>query len=113
VADRNIVCPVHRWTYNPDGLLIGAPHFRQSLPQSAAEKLERWQGLLFKGPRSANADLAGMQVAGELDFSGYKLDKVEIHECNYNWKTFIEVYLEDYHVVPFHPGLGSSSPATT
>jgi phenylpropionate dioxygenase-like ring-hydroxylating dioxygenase large terminal subunit len=54
-----------------------------------------------------------MQVAGELDFSGYKLDKVEIHECNYNWKTFIEVYLEDYHVVPFHPGLGSSSPATT
>ena len=26
--------------------------------------------------------------------------------CNYNWKTFIEVYLEDYHVEPFHPGLG-------
>jgi len=22
-----------------------------------------------------------------------------------NWKTFIEVYLEDYHVAPFHPGL--------
>ncbi|MCB1988318.1 MAG: aromatic ring-hydroxylating dioxygenase subunit alpha, partial [Burkholderiaceae bacterium] len=25
----------------------------------------------------------------------------------YNWKTFIEVYLEDYHVGPFHPGLGN------
>ena len=24
----------------------------------------------------------------------------------YNWKTFIEVYLEDYHVGPYHPGLG-------
>jgi choline monooxygenase len=34
------------------------------------------------------------------------LDHVEMHECNYNWKTFIEVYLEDYHVGPFHPGLG-------
>ena len=34
-------------------------------------------------------------------------DHVEVHECNYNWKTFIEVYLEDYHVAPFHPGLGS------
>jgi choline monooxygenase len=34
------------------------------------------------------------------------LDRVEMHECNYNWKTFIEVYLEDYHVGPFHPGLG-------
>jgi choline monooxygenase len=26
---------------------------------------------------------------------------------DYNWKTFIEVYLEDYHVGPFHPGLGN------
>jgi choline monooxygenase len=29
-----------------------------------------------------------------------------VHQCDYNWKTFIEVYLEDYHVGPFHPGLG-------
>ena len=43
----------------------------------------------------------------DFDFSNHVLDRVEIHECNYNWKTFIEVYLEDYHVVPFHPGLGN------
>ena len=24
-----------------------------------------------------------------------------------NWKTFIEVYLEDYHVASYHPGLGN------
>ena len=48
-----------------------------------------------------------MALAAEFDFSGYKLDHVELHQCNYNWKTFIEVYLEDYHVVPFHPGLGN------
>ncbi len=51
-------------------------------------------------------DLARLGVARDLDFSGYMLDHVEVHDCNYNWKTFIEVYLEDYHVVPFHPGLG-------
>jgi choline monooxygenase len=107
IADGNIVCPVHRWTYNPDGLLIGAPHFSENpCLNLQRQKLEDWQGLQFKGPRSANADLAGMHVASELDFTGYKLDKVEIHECNYNWKTFIEVYLEDYHVEPYHPGLG-------
>ena len=50
--------------------------------------------------------MAGLQVLKDLDFSGYVLDKVQIHDCNYNWKTFIEVYLEDYHVGPFHPGLG-------
>jgi phenylpropionate dioxygenase-like ring-hydroxylating dioxygenase large terminal subunit len=32
---------------------------------------------------------------------------VEVQEYAFNWKTFIEVYLEDYHVVPFHPGLGN------
>ena len=29
-----------------------------------------------------------------------------VRDGNYNWKTFVEVYLEDYHVGPFHPGLG-------
>ena len=105
---EHVVCPVHRWTYDRQGDLIGAPHFAQKPCLGLKrDELERWNGLLFKGPRSANADLGGMKVAGELDFSGYKLDKVEIHQCNYNWKTFIEVYLEDYHVVPFHPGLGN------
>jgi choline monooxygenase len=104
----NLVCPIHRWTYDTRGQLIGAPHFPQNpcLNLDRA-KLENWNGLLFHGPRSAQADLAGMQVAGDLDFTGYKLDHVEMHECNYNWKTFIEVYLEDYHVVPYHPGLGN------
>ena len=104
---RRIVCPVHRWQYDPQGELLSAPHFADKPCLGLRrDPLESWNGLLFKGPRSANADLAGMKVAPELDFSGYKLEHVEIHQCNYNWKTFIEVYLEDYHVVPFHPGLG-------
>jgi choline monooxygenase len=104
----HIVCPVHRWTYDRKGMLLGAPHFPENpCLNLGRDPLENWQGLLFKGPRRAAEDLAGMTVAGEFDFSGYKLDRVEIHECNYNWKTFIEVYLEDYHVVPFHPGLGN------
>jgi hypothetical protein len=53
------------------------------------------------------ADLRGLGPLADLDFSGHVLDHVEMHECDYNWKTFIEVYLEDYHVGPFHPGLGS------
>ena len=105
---KNIVCPIHRWTYGNDGHLIGAPHFPANPCLNLdTKRLESWNGLLFGGPRSANADLGGMRLAAELDFSGYKLDRVELHQCNYNWKTFIEVYLEDYHVVPYHPGLGN------
>jgi len=105
---EHIVCPIHRWTYDHRGTLLGAPHFPDNpCLNLQRDRLESWNGLLFKGPRAPAADLAGMKVASDFDFSGYRLDHVELHECNYNWKTFIEVYLEDYHVVPFHPGLGN------
>ena len=105
---RNIVCPLHRWTYALDGRLLGAPHFPENPCLDLAKaKLNSWKGLLFSGPRDVARDLAGMQAADDLDFSGFVFDRVEIDEYPCNWKTFIEVYLEDYHVEPFHPGLGN------
>ena len=116
-ASGNIVCPLHRWTYSgahagnhgsASGILIGAPHFSHDPCLNLHNyKLQEWNGLLFeKNGRDVAADLAGMGPRAELAFDGFVLDHVELHECNYNWKTFIEVYLEDYHVGPFHPGLG-------
>jgi choline monooxygenase len=103
-----IVCPLHRWTYDLGGQLLGAPHFaQQPCLNLGRSPLQNWNGLLFSGQRNVATDLARMGVRDKLDFSGYMLDHVEIHECAYNWKTFIEVYLEDYHVEPFHPGLGN------
>jgi len=108
-AGGNIVCPLHRWTYAPSGDLLGAPHFAQDPCLNLQNyPLQEWNGLLFESNgRDVAADLAGMGPRAALDFTGFKLDHVEMHECNYNWKTFIEVYLEDYHVEPFHPGLGN------
>ncbi|NLY65180.1 MAG: aromatic ring-hydroxylating dioxygenase subunit alpha [Alcaligenaceae bacterium] len=104
----NIVCPLHRWTYNNEGELLGAPQFDTN-PCKNLQKfpLKNCHGLLFEGPRDPAADMASLFATSEFDFSDYVLDHVEVHECNYNWKTFIEVYLEDYHVAPFHPGLGN------
>jgi choline monooxygenase len=120
-AAGNIVCPLHRWTYNGNsgpghaagqvGQLIGAPHFAQDPCLHLNNyPLQEWNGLLFEnnpGSRHVATDMAHLGPLADLDFSGHVLDHVEMHECNYNWKTFIEVYLEDYHVGPFHPGLGS------
>jgi choline monooxygenase len=105
----NVVCPLHRWTYAPNGQLLGAPHFQQDPCLNLNNyKLREWNGLLFEdNGRDIEADLAQMGPRSQLDFTGYALDHIELHECNYNWKTFIEVYLEDYHVGPFHPGLGN------
>ena len=108
-AGGNIVCPLHRWTYAPSGELLGAPHFSHDPCLNLNNyKLREWNGMLFEdNGRDILADLADMGPAKDLNFDGYALDHVELHECNYNWKTFIEVYLEDYHVGPFHPGLGN------
>ena len=108
-AAGNIVCPLHRWTYSPRGELLGAPHFAHDPCLNLNNyRLREWNGLLFEdNGRDIAFDLAGMGLERELSFDGYTLDHVELHECNYNWKTFIEVYLEDYHVGPFHPGLGN------
>ena len=106
---NNIVCPLHRWTYDLKGELIGAPHFGETPCFNLSKSsVENWNGLLFENNGKSVVDMMkNLSVTKDLDFSGYLLDHTEIHECNYNWKTFIEVYLEDYHVEPFHPGLGN------
>ena len=104
----NIVCPLHRWTYDLEGRLAGAPHFQDDPCLNLKRYPTRsWNGLLFEDRgRDVATDLAALGPAAELSFEGFVFDKAIVHECAYNWKTFIEVYLEDYHVGPFHPGLG-------
>jgi choline monooxygenase len=112
----NIICPLHRWTYDssgqqPTGTLIGAPHFEHDPCLNLNNyPLQSWNGLHFDCSKAPHTDLkqlfAGMKAAQTLDFSGYVFHRAIEHPCAYNWKTFIEVYLEDYHVGPFHPGLG-------
>lgn len=103
----NLVCPIHRWTYDMQGRLLGAPHFADNPCRDLFKTpLTAWNGLLFAGKRDVAADLSGFGAAREFDLSGYVFDRMLITECKQNWKTFIEIYLELYHVLPFHPGLG-------
>jgi len=106
----HIVCPLHRWTYDLHGRLVGAPHFPQDPCLNLRNQpLQRWNGLLFENNGKAVAQemaALGAGPRGDFDFNGYVFGRAHVHECAYNWKTFIEVYLEDYHVGPFHPGLG-------
>jgi phenylpropionate dioxygenase-like ring-hydroxylating dioxygenase large terminal subunit len=103
---RNIVCPIHRWTYDLQGKLLGAPDFPDNpclhLPSTS---LTSWHGLLFNGKRDVALDLADFPLVEDYDFADHVLDKVESAEYTFNWKAFMEVYLELYHVGPFHPGL--------
>src|SRR3989442_1835145 len=46
---HHIVCPLHRWTYDLKGELIGAPHFGETPCLNLSKtSLQNWNGLLFE-----------------------------------------------------------------
>jgi choline monooxygenase len=103
---RNIVCPIHRWSYDLGGRQRAAPHFPENPCLDIHRRpLRAWNGLLFEGPRDIATELAGFSKAGELDFSDYVYERTVVDQYPANWKTFLEIYLELYHVEPAHSGL--------
>ncbi|APD86758.1 ring-hydroxylating oxygenase subunit alpha [Alteromonas sp. Mex14] len=102
---RNIVCKLHCWGYDNTGLLKGTPHFKDAPNgQLKKESLTTWNGLLFRG-RAPQLDLTSLGLDEYLDFTGYFYAGSETAEYKFNWKTFVEIYLENYHVYSMHPGL--------
>ena len=64
-----IVCPIHRWTYDLKGELLGAPHFADKPCLNLGRSpLANWNGLLFDGKRDVERDLAALGVHN-FDFS--------------------------------------------
>lgn len=102
---KNIVCPLHNWAYDLNGCQVAAPHFEKN-PCLDLERTElaEWNGMLFAGPRDARHELAPLDNWAEMDTSNYVLERVDEEEHDLNWKVFLEVYLEDYHISAVHPG---------
>jgi phenylpropionate dioxygenase-like ring-hydroxylating dioxygenase large terminal subunit len=102
---KNIVCPIHNWAYDLNGRQIAAPHFDENpcldLPRTP---LSEWNDMLFAGPRDVNRELAPLAGWTELSATEYVLERVDEEEHDLNWKVFLEVYLEDYHIGVVHPG---------
>ncbi|MBN4055383.1 aromatic ring-hydroxylating dioxygenase subunit alpha [bacterium AH-315-K03] len=105
-SSKRIRCPIHAWSYDDTGKQARGP--RMNLNECTSLQnypLQNVSGFLFEGARQVGRDLNSLFKLPEFDFSHYKLDKIELHPCPYNWKLFIEIYNEEYHIAPFHPGL--------
>ena len=104
-SKKFISCRVHCWTYKLDGTLKSAPQFKTK-PEGKLETrdLSNWNGLLFEG-RIPDLDLEKCGISDHVNFDGFFFHKVESTTYDYNWKTFSEIYLENYHVFSMHPGL--------
>lgn len=100
-----IGCKVHCWTYSTDGKLKTSPFFKGvEEDQLKTKSLNSWNGLLFDGP-VPTLDLKKAGVDEYVNFDNYFFHSSTTTEYNFNWKTFSEIYLENYHVFGMHPGL--------
>jgi choline monooxygenase len=109
-------CGYHGWTYRLDGALLVTPEFdgvEDFDPQDfglVQVRLEEWFNLIFVNLDPEAASL--QEFLGELpaqaekfDFASMKFFERRTYEMNCNWKTYIDNYLEGYHVPSVHPSL--------
>ena len=114
---RAIVCPFHGWSYNLDGSLraMASPKTFPKIDKTTRGlktiDFEVWEGLIFvrfkgEGPSVAEAMAP---FAGEV--RPYRLADLEPlgdyweSECDFNWKVFLDIDNEGYHVPVAHPAL--------
>lgn len=134
-VDRScITCPYHQWSFRRDGSLIGGRDItfgtgaegdaaRERLALPSFEVLN-WHGFLFAVDPArrdeyradldrVTADFAARGLADHLDFDGWTLIASEDTPLRADWKAFMEVFGDCYHVPPYHPGLASFSDCST
>jgi len=109
-------CGYHGWTYGLDGTLLSATEiegiegFRPEDFALAPVRTEEWFNLVFV---NLDADARPLQESlGELPrqaekfpFAEMKLFERRTYEMKCNWKTYVDNYLEGYHLPSVHPGL--------
>ena len=109
-------CGYHGWTYRLDGSLISTPEFEGVEDFNPREfglapvRVEEWFNLIFVNldpeARPLCECLGEMpDQAGKFDFAAMKFSERRTYEMNCNWKTYIDNYLEGYHVPSVHPSL--------
>jgi choline monooxygenase len=109
-------CGYHGWTYDLEGQLISAPEFENVQdfdPTSftlAPVRAEEWFNFIFVNFDPHAAPLT--ETLGELprqaerfNFTGMKLFERRTYDMKCNWKTYVDNYLEGYHLPSVHPGL--------
>jgi choline monooxygenase len=109
-------CIYHGWTYNLDGTLNhateieGVEGFKSEDFALARVRCEEWFNLIF-----VNLDLGAQPLLDSLGdlpkqaqrfpFETMKLFERRTYEMRCNWKTYVDNYLEGYHLPTVHPSL--------
>lgn len=109
-------CGYHGWTYDLDGSLLSATEiegvqgFRPEDFALIPVRAEEWFNLVFVNldpQASPLRDTLGelLKQADKFPFTQMKLFERRTYGMKCNWKTYVDNYLEGYHLPSVHPGL--------
>ncbi|MEO6968652.1 MAG: aromatic ring-hydroxylating dioxygenase subunit alpha [Rhodanobacteraceae bacterium] len=115
-AAKRLRCHYHGWTYALDGQLLSAPEMSGAadfdpaaihLPQA---RVAEWRGLVFAALDTGVPPLIELLEGIDAWIGDRAIDRYVFHRrAEYgiacNWKTYIDNYLEGYHVPHIHPEL--------
>lgn len=122
-SDGLLTCRYHGWRYMLDGRLRTAREFGQADNFDPRDfsllpvHVQTWRGLVFVALEQPLEDLAQLlapldaRLAGR-DWSGLTIAETRAHPLACNWKTYVENYLEGYHIPVMHPSLDAEVDAS-
>jgi len=109
-------CGYHGWTYDLDGSLISATEiegvegFRPEDFALVPVRTEEWLNFVFVNldPDAEPLRESLSELTRQVDrfpVAGMKLFERRTYKMKCNWKTYVDNYLEGYHLPSVHPGL--------
>lgn len=118
-ADRGparLRCRYHGWSYGLDGQLLSATEMQSAADFDPASirlpsaRIAEWNGLIFVCLDDDAAPLHDLvsgieQRMGVGRLSDYRHARRVDYDIACNWKTYVDNYLEGYHLPHVHPAL--------
>ena len=110
---RLLTCPYHKWVYELDGSLRGAPMmegveaFDERSCRLPSLALEVWEGFIFVNldPNAAPLapQLSGLDaLVGNYHFGDLVVAETIEFDSPWNWKILVENFMEAYHHIGTH-----------
>ena len=122
-CEGQLVCRYHGWRYALDGRLASARDFGPAAGFDPRDfsllplKCESWRGFIFVNMNESAEPLARtiaplIAKTAHINFEALRFERQTTHDIACNWKTYVENYLEGYHIPLVHPFLNSAVDAS-
>jgi choline monooxygenase len=109
-------CKYHGWSYQLNGQLRSAPemsstpNFDKCNIQLDAIHIDTWQGFILVNLSHSHPPVGEIFKGIHERITPIDLSTMQFHHCDEylircNWKTYMDNYLEGYHLPHVHPGL--------